>query len=118
MREITAGPGLPLGKPSSPHIEVTYNRKERRIASSRNRRILQLQAGCTSECRGELEPGNGFAFVTMNDAAQASAAMSALNGREVNGRTLTVNDFCCCMDFLLCRECLSRCLRDLRTDII
>ena len=60
----------------------------------------------------------GFAFVTMNDAAQASAAMSALNGREVNGRTLTVNDFCCCMDFLRCRECLSRCLRDLRTDII
>jgi RNA recognition motif-containing protein len=34
----------------------------------------------------------GFAFVTMNDNAQASAAMSALNGREVNGRTLTVNE--------------------------
>jgi RNA recognition motif-containing protein len=34
----------------------------------------------------------GFAFVTMNDGAQASAAMSALNGREVNGRALTVNE--------------------------
>src|SRR5437667_10902232 len=34
----------------------------------------------------------GFAFVTMNDGAQASAAKSALNGREVNGRTLTVNE--------------------------
>ena len=34
----------------------------------------------------------GFAFVTMNDDAQANAAMSALNGREVNGRTLTVNE--------------------------
>jgi RNA recognition motif-containing protein len=34
----------------------------------------------------------GFAFVTMNDGAQASAAMSALNGRELNGRTLTVNE--------------------------
>ena len=34
----------------------------------------------------------GFAFVTMNDGAQANAAMSALNGREVNGRTLTVNE--------------------------
>jgi cold-inducible RNA-binding protein len=34
----------------------------------------------------------GFAFVTMNDAAQANAAVTALNGREVNGRTLTVNE--------------------------
>ena len=34
----------------------------------------------------------GFAFVTMNDGAQANGAMSALNGRELNGRTLTVNE--------------------------
>ena len=34
----------------------------------------------------------GFAFVTMNDDAQANAAMSAMNGREVGGRTLTVNE--------------------------
>src|SRR5437667_6441153 len=34
----------------------------------------------------------GFAFVTMNDGRQANAAMSALNGRELNGRTLTVNE--------------------------
>ena len=34
----------------------------------------------------------GFAFVTMNDKAQAEAAMSALNGKEVAGRTLTVNE--------------------------
>ncbi|MBX6326679.1 MAG: RNA-binding protein [Chthoniobacterales bacterium] len=34
----------------------------------------------------------GFAFVTMNDKAQASAAAGALNGREFNGRTLTVNE--------------------------
>ena len=34
----------------------------------------------------------GFAFVTMNDNAQASAAMSALNGQELNGRALTVNE--------------------------
>src|SRR5207245_6331113 len=34
----------------------------------------------------------GFAFVTMNDNAQANAAMSALNGHELNGRTLTVNE--------------------------
>ena len=34
----------------------------------------------------------GFAFVTMNDNAQASVAMSGLNGRELNGRPLTVNE--------------------------
>jgi cold-inducible RNA-binding protein len=34
----------------------------------------------------------GFAFVTMNDGAQANAAMSALNGQELNGFALTVNE--------------------------
>ena len=34
----------------------------------------------------------GFAFVTMNDNTQASAAMSGLNGHELNGRPLTVNE--------------------------
>jgi len=34
----------------------------------------------------------GFAFVTMNDKVQAESAMSALNGKEVSGRTLTVNE--------------------------
>ena len=34
----------------------------------------------------------GFAFVTMNDGAQADIAMTALNGRELSGRTLTVNE--------------------------
>ena len=34
----------------------------------------------------------GFAFVTMGDNAEASAAMTALNGKEVGGRTLTVNE--------------------------
>src|SRR5215471_11751731 len=34
----------------------------------------------------------GFAFVTMNDRAQANAARSALNGHELNGRALAVNE--------------------------
>jgi cold-inducible RNA-binding protein len=34
----------------------------------------------------------GFAFITMNDDAQATAAMGALNGRDMNGRNLTVNE--------------------------
>lgn len=34
----------------------------------------------------------GFAFVTMGDAASGTAAISDLNGKEVQGRTLTVNE--------------------------
>src|SRR5256885_2327549 len=34
----------------------------------------------------------GFAFVTMNDATQANAAMGAINGKDLNGRALTVNE--------------------------
>ncbi len=34
----------------------------------------------------------GFGFVTMADAAAGTAAMNALNGTEVGGRTLTVNE--------------------------
>jgi cold-inducible RNA-binding protein len=34
----------------------------------------------------------GFAFVTMVDTAEANAAMAALNGKEVGGRTLNVNE--------------------------
>jgi RNA recognition motif-containing protein len=34
----------------------------------------------------------GFAFVTFNDDTQANAAKSALNGHELKGRALTVNE--------------------------
>src|ERR1700751_1007273 len=34
----------------------------------------------------------GFAFVTMNDKAQAETAMAALNGKDLNGRALNVNE--------------------------
>ena len=34
----------------------------------------------------------GFAFVTMNDATEGNAAMNAFNGKEVQGRALTVNE--------------------------
>ena len=34
----------------------------------------------------------GFAFVEMTDAAQADQAIAALNGREVGGRALNVNE--------------------------
>ncbi len=34
----------------------------------------------------------GFGFVEMTDAASAERAITALNGREVGGRALTVNE--------------------------
>ena len=34
----------------------------------------------------------GFGFVTMNNDDEAKAAMEALNGTELDGRTLTVNE--------------------------
>ena len=34
----------------------------------------------------------GFGFVTMEDDTEASEAIEALNGREVNNRPLTVNE--------------------------
>ena|ERR1043166_2517436 len=34
----------------------------------------------------------GFSFVTMNDDTQAKAAMGAINGMDLNGRKLTVNE--------------------------
>jgi RNA recognition motif-containing protein len=34
----------------------------------------------------------GFAFVSMADTNEANAAVAALNGKEVQGRTLTVNE--------------------------
>jgi len=34
----------------------------------------------------------GFAFVTMNNDEEARAAIETLNGREIDGRTITVNE--------------------------
>ena len=34
----------------------------------------------------------GFAFVTMADTTEANAAIAALNGKEVQGRALTVSE--------------------------
>lgn len=42
--------------------------------------------------RGDGGPSRGFGFVEMKDATQAAAAMAALDGKEVNGQTLKVNE--------------------------
>lgn len=34
----------------------------------------------------------GFAFVTMNNNAEGQAAIDAVNGRDIDGRTLVVNE--------------------------
>jgi cold-inducible RNA-binding protein len=40
----------------------------------------------------ETSRSKGFGFVEMDSGDQAQAAMNALNGHEVDGRTLTVNE--------------------------
>jgi cold-inducible RNA-binding protein len=40
----------------------------------------------------ETGRSKGFGFVEMDSDAQAQAAVAALNGREVDGRSLTVNE--------------------------
>jgi cold-inducible RNA-binding protein len=40
----------------------------------------------------ETGRSRGFGFVTFTDAQGGNAAMAALNGKEVSGRTLTVNE--------------------------
>jgi len=54
------------------------------------------QHGQVSEVRLMMDrmtgKSRGFAFVTMNDKAEAEAAISALNGKELNGRTLSVSE--------------------------
>ena len=57
---------------------------------------LFQQHGTVNEVRLMMDrmttKSRGFAFVTMNDDAQAKPAMSALNGHELNGRALNVNE--------------------------
>ncbi len=40
----------------------------------------------------ETGRSRGFAFVTMGDAAQAAAAIAAMNGSMLDGRALRVNE--------------------------
>ncbi len=42
----------------------------------------------------DRDTGNsrGFGFVEMDDSQAAQSAMAALNGQELDGRTLTVNE--------------------------
>jgi RNA recognition motif-containing protein len=40
----------------------------------------------------ETGRSRGFGFIEMEDQAQANAAIEAMNGQELDGRTLTVNE--------------------------
>ncbi|HEY8899601.1 MAG TPA: RNA-binding protein [Chthoniobacterales bacterium] len=57
---------------------------------------LFASAGSVSEAAlvSDRETGNsrGFAFVTMSSDAEAQAAISQFSGKEVDGRSLTVNE--------------------------
>ncbi len=57
---------------------------------------LFQQAGTVSSCELIVDKftnkSRGFAFVTMGSEAEASAAISQLNGQQLGGRALTVNE--------------------------
>ena len=59
-------------------------------------RDLFSQYGAVSDVAviSDRETGRprGFGFVTMDNDAEANAAIAALNGQEIGGRTLTVNE--------------------------
>ena len=40
----------------------------------------------------DTQRSRGFGFVEMEDSAQAQAAITALNGKDLDGRQLTVNE--------------------------
>jgi cold-inducible RNA-binding protein len=50
---------------------------------------VQSAQVCTDRDTGRSK---GFGFVEMDTGEEAQAAISALNGQEVNGRALTVNE--------------------------
>lgn len=39
----------------------------------------------------DTDRSKGFGFVTMDDSEEAKAAITALNGKDVKGRAITVN---------------------------
>jgi cold-inducible RNA-binding protein len=40
----------------------------------------------------DTDQSKGFGFIEMSDDAEAKAAMAALNGKEVSGRSIIVNE--------------------------
>jgi cold-inducible RNA-binding protein len=60
--------------------------------------ILELfkQAGNVTSCELVMDKftgkSRGFAFVTMGTQEEANAAQSQFNGKEIDGRALTVNE--------------------------
>lgn len=42
--------------------------------------------------RGDAGESRGFGFVEMLDDAEANAAMAGLNGREIDGKAIKVNE--------------------------
>src|SRR4051812_31657922 len=57
---------------------------------------LFSQHGTVDSCRivtdRETGRSRGFGFVEMSSKAEGEAAMSALSGKEIDGRALTVNE--------------------------
>jgi RNA recognition motif-containing protein len=70
---------------------LTFSTTEDRLRSVFEQTGAQVQSVHMVTDRDTGRP-RGFAFVEVGDAAQATAAIEALNGHSVDGRTLTVNE--------------------------
>ena len=84
-------------------ISLAYRRfLQKRIAASTaqrpaRRRQRRVGAGILSGLQTIAQPSGsgqarGFAFVEMNNTTEADQAINALNGTDVDGRTLNVNE--------------------------
>ncbi len=70
---------------------LSYNTTEETLRSLFSADGRQVTEVAIITDRGTGQP-RGFAFVSMAQPADAQAAISALDGREVDGRTLKVNE--------------------------
>jgi len=92
MPSAMAGSGRPEQPPTTRRIYVgnlSYNMDENSIAS------LFAQHGAVADVHVVLDQVSrrprGFAFVTMGSPAEAQTAITELDGQNVEGRTLRVN---------------------------
>ncbi len=92
MPSAMAGSSRPEQPPTTRRIYVgnlSYNMDENSIAS------LFAQHGAVADVHVVLDQVSrrprGFAFVTMGSPAEAQAAITELDGQNVDGRTLRVN---------------------------
>jgi RNA recognition motif-containing protein len=62
------------------------------LAASRSANCYGVSCRCSKSSAQVIMDRKGFVFVEMGSDAEAQAAIDALNGKNVDGRNLTVNE--------------------------